>query len=94
MGTSTRPTLLTSPVSAKTFVPLDFSVPTPAYHSPPRRMIWPMLARVSTLLSTLGLAQRPATAGKGGRGRGMPRLPSMEVISAVSSPQTKAPAPW
>jgi len=53
-----------------------------------------MLARVSTLFRTLGLAHRPATAGKGGRGRGMPRLPSMEVISAVSSPQTKAPAPW
>ena len=29
----------------------------------------------------------------GGRGRGMPRLPSMERIRAVSSPQTKAPAP-
>jgi len=94
MGTSTRPTLFTSPVSAKTLVPLDFSVPTLACHSLPRRMIWPMLARVSTLLSTLGLAQRPATAGKGGRGRGIPRFPSMEVISAVSSPQTKAPAPW
>ena len=35
----------------------------------------------------------PFTAGKGGRGRGIPRLPSMEFSRAVSSPQTKAPAP-
>ena len=41
----------------------------------------------------VGLPNRPFTAGKGGRGRGSPRLPSMEVIRAVSSPQTKAPAP-
>ena len=52
-----------------------------------------MLASVSTLLSTLGLSHRPLTAGNGGRGRGSPRLPSMEVMRAVSSPQTKAPEP-
>ena len=51
------------------------------------------VASVSTLLSTLGLPQRPLWAGKGGRGRGSPRLPSIEVMSAVSSPQTKAPEP-
>jgi (2Fe-2S) ferredoxin len=28
------------------------------------------------------------------KGRVLQRLPSMEVIRAVSSPQTKAPAPW
>ena len=33
------------------------------------------------------------TAGNGGRGRGSPRWPSIEVMSAVSSPQTKAPEP-
>jgi hypothetical protein len=32
-------------------------------------------------------------AGNGGRGRGMPRLPSIELSKAVSSPQTNAPAP-
>ena len=32
-------------------------------------------------------------AGKGGLSRGMPRLPSMDAMRAVSSPQTKAPAP-
>ena len=41
----------------------------------------------------VGLPNRPLTAGNGGRGRGMPRRPSMLWIRAVSSPQTKAPAP-
>ena len=41
----------------------------------------------------VGLPHRPLWAGKGGRKRGMPRLPSMEAMRAVSSPQTKAPAP-
>ena len=35
----------------------------------------------------------PEVAGKGGRERGIPRFPSMDAIKAVSSPQTKAPAP-
>ena len=35
----------------------------------------------------------PACAGYGGRSRGMPRRPSSDWISAVSSPQTNAPAP-
>ena len=50
-------------------------------------------ARVSTLLMTVGLPHSPLWAGKGGLGRGMPRWPSIEAIIAVSSPQTKAPAP-
>ena len=56
-------------------------------------MIQGMLANVSTLLMLVGLPQRPETAGNGGRERGMPRRPSMLAIRAVSSPQTKAPAP-
>ena len=56
-------------------------------------MIHGTLAKVSTLLMLVGLPQRPETAGNGGRVRGMPRLPSMLAMSAVSSPQTKAPAP-
>ena len=36
----------------------------------------------------------PLTAGKGGLGRGSPRFPSIEAMRAVSSPQTKAPAPF
>ncbi len=64
-----------------------------ANHAAPFTMIGGMLAQVSTLLMFVGLPQRPETAGKGGRGRGMPRLPSMLAMSAVSSPQTNAPAP-
>ena len=51
------------------------------------------LANVSTLLITVGLPQRPLCVGYGGRMRGCPRWPSIEWIRAVSSPQTKAPAP-
>ena len=42
---------------------------------------------------SVGWPHRPLVAGYGGRGRGVPRLPSIEAMSAVSSPQTKAPAP-
>ena len=42
---------------------------------------------VSTLLITVGHANRPSTAGNGGRSRGWPRRPSSEFNSAVSSPQ-------
>ena len=48
----------------------------------------PSLAGVS-----LECTQDADCAGNGGRGLGIPRFPSMEFISAVSSPQTKAPAP-
>ncbi len=94
MGTSTSPMLLILPVTAKTLVPFDDSVPILAKTSPPSIMIWGMLAKVSTLLRMVGFFHRPCTAGKGGRGLGMPRRPSMEAISAVSSPHTNAPAPW
>ena len=52
-----------------------------------------ILARVSTLLILVGLSNSPRTAGNGGLGLGSPRPPSIECISAVSSPQTNAPAP-
>jgi len=51
------------------------------------------LAYVSTLFNTVGLCHSPLIAGNGGRGRGSPRLPSIEVNKAVSSPQTNAPEP-
>jgi hypothetical protein len=41
----------------------------------------------------VGNPQSPLSAGNGGRGCGWPRLPSMDAMSAVSSPQTNAPAP-
>ena len=39
------------------------------------------------------LAVEPFWAGNGGRGRGRPEWPSSDAMSAVSSPQTNAPAP-
>ena len=65
----------------------------PAYHSPPLRMMGAILANVSTLLMRVGCPNSPSIAGYGGRGRGVPRLPSTDAINAVSSPQTNAPAP-
>ena len=93
IGTSTRPVCRILPPKAKTFVPFDFSVPTELNQSAPFKIIWHMLAYVSTLFKMVGLPNRPLTAGNGGRGRGSPRLPSIEVSRAVSSPQTNAPAP-
>src|SRR5664279_6328653 len=76
MGTSISPVLVIFPASAKTFVPLLFSVPMAENQSAPLRMIGATLAKVSTLLMRVGEPQRPLSAGNGGRGRGVPRLPS------------------
>ena len=54
IGTSISPVFSMRPAKAKTLVPLDFSVPMPANHSPPRRMIAGTLASVSTLLISVG----------------------------------------
>src|SRR5579859_1601552 len=67
-GTSISPVLLTFPASAKTLVPRLFSVPYCAYQAPPWVTIGAMLAKLSTLLMSVGLAHRPACAGYGGRG--------------------------
>src|SRR5271165_6066204 len=88
IGTSMRPVFAILPASAKTLVPLLLAVPMAANHSAPLRMIGAMLARVSTLLMRVGQLQRPLSAGNGGRGLGVPRLPSIDAMSAVSSPQT------
>jgi len=92
MGTSARPVRRTMPDSAKTFVPLLPWVPIEANQSAPRSRISGRFASISTLLMTMGLPKRPLAAGKGGRGRGIPRFPSMLWIRVVSSPQTNAPA--
>ncbi|MNV81864.1 hypothetical protein D3C71_1755590 [compost metagenome] len=78
IGTSTSPVFTTLPPSANTLVPFDFSVPILAYHSAPFRIIWAILASVSTLLMIVGCPHNPSTAGKGGLGVGIPRWPSME----------------
>ena len=59
IGTSTRPVLTTLPVSAKVFVPGDFSVPKLLYQSAPFITMPGTLAKVSTLLRTVGFAHRP-----------------------------------
>ena len=64
------------------------------YHSAPLMRMCGTAASVSTLLIVVGWPNSPATAGNGGLMRGLPRRPSSEFISAVSSPQMYAPAPW
>jgi hypothetical protein len=46
------------------------------------------LARVITLLITVGWPNKPEMAGSGGLARTTPRLPSMLSSMAVSSPHT------
>ncbi len=62
-----------APVSAKTLVPFDRSVPIALSQSPPRVMTAGILANVSTLFINVGQPQSPDAAGYGGRGFGVPR---------------------
>ncbi|EKD25805.1 MAG: hypothetical protein ACD_79C01497G0001 [uncultured bacterium] len=94
IATSTSPVLVIFPDNANTLVPLLFNVPTALNFSNPCSNIQGRLASVSTLLIMVGFPNNPDTAGNGGLGRGMPRLPSILCIRAVSSPQTNAPAPF
>ena len=75
IGTSTSPVFRTLPVREKILVPGEVSVPKERNQSAPFRMMWGTLAQVSTLLMLVGRPPRPRWAGKGGRGRGCPRLP-------------------
>src|SRR5271165_3779794 len=93
IGISTSPVLCAFPTSEKTLVPGLLALPVSVNHAGPLVTIGAMLYQVSTLLMLLGLPQSPFCAGNGGRGRGRPASPSSEAINAVSSPQTKAPAP-
>ena len=87
MGSSYSPGFFTCPDTPNNRVPPLPSVPRPAYQAAPLVMIWGRLARVSTLLTTVGPPNRPTTAGKGGLIRGWPRLPSRDSSMPVSSPQ-------
>ena len=88
MGTSTRPVLFILPTREKIFVPLLPSVPIEVKTLAPLLIIKGTFAQVSTLLIFVGLFQSPFTAGNGGLGLGSPALPSRDMRSAVSSPQT------
>ena len=72
-GASYWPGVVTCPDSEKIPYPLDRSVPRPENQSAPLATIDGTLAIDSTLLITVGLAYRPATAGNGGLSRGSPR---------------------
>ena len=85
--------LFTLPTSENILVPLLPSVPIEVKAAAPLLMTNGILAQVSTLFMLVGLSQSPLTAGYGGRALGSPTFPSRDLISAVSSPQTKAPAP-
>ena len=67
--------------------PGERSVPIFRYSAAPRSTISGTLQKVSTLLMTVGLLNKPWVVGNGGLMRGKPRLPSMDSNSAVSSPQ-------
>ena len=72
--------------------PCDFAVPIAANHSPPLRMIGGDVGEGLDVVDQRRIAPQAATRpGYGGRGRGWPRSPSIDAISAVSSPQTNAP---
>src|SRR5579862_4335369 len=84
------------PHTEKSFVPVLFGLSgrlMDLYHTAPRFRMCGTATSVSTLLIVVGFANTPDTAGKGGLMRGLPRLPSSEFMSAVSSPQIYAPAP-
>src|SRR2546428_14015115 len=85
------PGLFTCPERPKSFVPRP--PPRPANHAPPRATIDGTAQSVSTLLITVGLPQRPASTGNGGRGRGSARPPPTHPRRARASPPAKAPAP-
>src|ERR1035438_4346067 len=91
-GISTNPVLVIFPTSENTFVPELFGLPVSLNQAGPLVTMGATLYQVSTLLMFVGSPHRPFCAGNGGRGRGRPAWPSREAISAVSSPQTNAPA--
>src|SRR5271157_3257578 len=93
IGTSISPVLLTLPTSENTFVPLHPLLPTEANHSHPLLMMKGTQAQVSTLFRLLGLSHRPFSAVWVYFALGSPDFPSTEDMSAVDSPQTKAPPP-
>ncbi len=63
IGTSISPPRATFPASAKTFVPLLRSVPIAEKRSGASRMIHGTVAKVSTLLMSVGFPHRPLSEG-------------------------------
>src|SRR5205823_4276415 len=92
-GTSYTPGRSMQPDRQNSRVPVDMPEPAVANAAPPNSTISGTLTSVSTLLTTVGLPNSPDETGNGGLLRGSPRYPSIELNSAVSSPQMYAPAP-
>src|SRR5258708_27593025 len=90
---SYSPGRATQPDRQNSRVPVESLVPIWAKADPPIRRISSTQNSVSTLLISVGLPNRPDSAGKGGSFRGSDRLSSIQLISAVSSPPMYAPAP-
>src|SRR5690606_21499472 len=90
-SSSYTPGRATLPDKQNRRVPGESGVPVAAYDAPPSRTMRGTFIRVSTLLTTVGRPNSPATVGNGGFWRGSPRYPSMDANSAVSSPQMYAP---
>ena len=65
----------------------------PAGSANPSPPVGPALGQHGLNIMEVGQFQSPLVAGNGGRARGIPRRPSIEAMSAVSSPHTNAPAP-
>ena len=82
------------PPRANTLVPGESSVPYFLNQLAPLFIIAGILANVSTLFKQVGEFHRPRFEGIYVFILGSPRLPSIEFIRAVSSPHTKAPAPY
>src|SRR5512143_867364 len=87
------PGLFKWPLMQKTFGSGDSFVPIEPHQSAPRFIICDTLTRVSTLLTTVGIANAPCVAMYGGRTLNWPRLPSSDSMSAEASPHIYAPAP-
>ena len=85
--TSYVPGRATCPERQSSFVPDEPSVPISAKDGPERSTTSRTLTSVSTLLTTVGLPNRPTSTGNGGLFRGSPRFPSIDSKIAVSSPQ-------
>jgi hypothetical protein len=86
MGSSHRPGRFTFPLAPYSLVPASFVRPKPRNHAAPLLMMWGTQHSVSTLLTTVGLPNRPTTGGNGGFDLGLARLPSSAFSSPVSSP--------
>ena len=67
-------------------MPFERFTPIAAYHSAPLRRMCGTVDTVSMLLTIVGAAYTPCTAGNGGLMRGIARSPSRLESNPVSSP--------